>query len=56
MSLLIGKKSFNKVWAASISKAEFVKHYSEVKEFKDVDLEAEYDKLVPKEEKSKDKK
>lgn len=56
MSVVIGKKSFNKVWAASVTKADFVKHYSDVKGFEDVDLASEYDKIVPpKSKKSEDK-
>lgn len=47
MGVIIGKNSFNKVWAASIGKAEFVKHYSGVSGFEDVDLSAEFDKIVP---------
>lgn len=57
MSVVIGKKSFNKVWAASVSKSEFVKHFTNLEAFKDVDLASEYDKIVPpKSGKSDDKK
>lgn len=59
MGVIIGKNSFNKVWAASIGKAEFVKHFDGVDGFEDLDLSAEFDKIVPAEKKpskSEDKK
>lgn len=55
MIVVIGKKSFNKVWASSVTKAEFVKHYSDLEAFKDIDLASEYDKIVPSKSKDKEK-
>lgn len=47
MDVLIGKNSFNKVWAAQVGKEEFVKHYSNVKGFEKVNLAKEFDRIVP---------
>jgi hypothetical protein len=37
--------SFNKDWAKSVSKAQFIKVHKDA--YPDVDLGAEYDKIVP---------
>jgi len=39
------KPDFNKEWAKSVGKDEFVKHFTPI--YPDVDLKAEWDKISP---------
>lgn len=49
-----GKIGFNKDWAKKVGKEKFLKHFKDV--YPDHDLSAEYDKIVPPEEKKEAKK
>lgn len=49
-----GKIGFNKAWAKKVGKEKFLKHFKDI--YPDHDLSAEYDKIVPPEEKKAPKK
>jgi len=47
MSVVIGKNSFNKVWAVEVGKENFVEHYSKVPGFENINLSKEFDNISP---------